>query len=49
MLFIITVPILLIVSFLWSLWSLKREFKKPKEIELVKNELKKEKILFQLK
>lgn len=44
--FIIAVIILLIVSFLLALLSLRTELRKPKEIKIAKEELMKEKVLF---
>lgn len=42
----IGILVLLIISFLWALWSLKREMKNPREIDIVQEELSKEKIIF---
>lgn len=44
--FIVALLIILIVSFLMALFSLRKELKKPKEIILAKKELMKEKVLF---
>lgn len=44
--FIIVLIGLFITSFILSLFSLMKEMKKPKEIELTKKELMKEKVLF---
>ncbi len=44
--FVIAVLILLVISFLLALLSLKKELKRPKELEKVKHELMKEKVLF---
>lgn len=43
---ILSIVILLIISFLLALNSLRNELKKPKEIKHVEKELMKEKILF---
>ncbi len=42
----LAIVLILIISFLWALFSLRKEFKKPKEIEKAKKELMKEKIIF---
>lgn len=44
--FIIAMLVLLVISFLMALFSLRKELKKPKEIDNAKKELMKEKILF---
>jgi hypothetical protein len=44
--FFLVLFVLLVVSFLMSLLSLKKELKRPKEIEIAKEELMKEKVLF---
>lgn len=44
--FIFATIIILVVSFLLALLSLKKELSKPKEIKLAKDELMKEKVLF---
>ena len=46
MIFFIILFVLLIISFLWSLYSLRKERRGPEEVEHVKKELEKEKILF---
>lgn len=43
----IVIALLLIISFLWSLFSLWKEQRSIKEVEHVKKELVQEKILFQ--
>lgn len=42
----IIVPVILVVSFLLALRSLKKELQDPREINDVKKELMKEKVLF---
>lgn len=44
--FISVLVAILMISFLMALLSLKKEMKKPKEIEIAKKELMKEKVLF---
>jgi hypothetical protein len=44
--FVIAVIVLLLVSFLLALFSLRRELRRPKEIQIAKDELMKEKVLF---
>ena len=43
---IVILPILLIISFLWALWSLKKETSRMKEVDHTKKDLLKEKILY---
>ena len=44
--FFVVVLVLLVISFVWALLSLKKELSKPKEVSLIKDELMKEKVLF---
>lgn len=44
--FIVALVGMIVVSFLMALISLRKELKKPKEIQEVKRELMKEKVLF---
>jgi len=44
--FIIALAVIFVVSFLMALLSLRKELRKPKEIEVAKKELMKEKVLF---
>jgi Na+/melibiose symporter-like transporter len=44
--FLIVVAVLFVISFLWALFSLRKELSKPKEVSFVKDELMKEKVLF---
>ncbi len=44
--FVVALLIILLVSFLMALLSLKKELRKPKEIDIAKKELMKEKVLF---
>lgn len=44
--FIIALVVMFVVSFLIALFSLRKELRKPKEIEVAKKELMKEKVLF---
>ena len=44
--FLMAMPVLLILSFVWALFSLKKELKRPHEINSAKKELMKEKVLF---
>lgn len=44
--FLTIVGVLLLVSFMLALRSLKKELQKPKEVDIVKRELMKEKVLF---
>lgn len=46
MVFIIILVTIFLISFLWALWSLKRELTKSKEIKTAEKELAREKILF---
>lgn len=43
---LLAIAIIFVLSFLLALWSLRRELKRPKEIEIIKQELMKEKVLF---
>jgi len=43
----IFIGILIVLSFLWALWSLRHEISKPKALKQIKDELAKEKILYQ--
>ena len=43
--FIIALAVIFVVSFLMALLSLKKELRKPKEIEVAKKELMKEKLI----
>ena len=44
--FYVSLIIIIVVSFLWALFSLRKELRKPKEIKKAAEELKREKILF---
>lgn len=44
--FVIFIMVLFIISFVWALYSLIHEVRKPKEIERAKEYLSKEKVLF---
>lgn len=44
--FVIAILFLLVISFILALFSLRKELRRPKELEKVKNELMKEKVLF---
>lgn len=44
--FVIAVIAIAVFSFIWALFSLKKELKKPKELKKAEDELKREKILF---
>lgn len=44
--FLLSVIVIFVLSFLLALRSLRKELTKPKEIELAKDELMKEKVLF---
>ncbi len=47
--FLEIVVILVVISFIWALVSLRRELSRPKEIEHVTKDLKREKILYRAK
>lgn len=44
--FLTAVLVIFVISFLWALFSLRKELGRPKEVSLVKEELMKEKVLF---
>lgn len=44
--FLVVILVLFIISILLALWSLKKELSRPREIDLTKKELMKEKVLF---
>ncbi len=46
MAFLISIGIILAISFLWALTNLSSELSKPKELKKIKQSLSKEKILF---
>lgn len=43
---LIAIIIIFVISFILALISLRKELRKPKELEHIKNELRKEKVLF---
>lgn len=47
MIFLISVIVIFLVSFVWAYFSLKRDISRPKEVKHAQKELLREKILFQ--
>ncbi|MFI5265432.1 MAG: hypothetical protein ACHQT7_01680 [Candidatus Levyibacteriota bacterium] len=46
MIFLISLIILLLISFFWALMNLSKEIEKPKHLKKIRDSLQKEKILF---
>ncbi len=47
MVFLISVIVIFLISFIWAYFSLKKDVSRPKEVKHAQKELLREKILFQ--